>query len=143
MVSPYEAQVATLTAFYAKVGEAKDEAACRAIVDKRRAAAASLTEADFSKLCKKLQDKYNQDPFAVYKASLEAAAAPKSGGSEEKGAASLPAEEIAESEAERSFKRQVDTLTAFYSKYCESQYKCQLFRIVLLKMQKERRIAPE
>ena len=70
--SPYEAQVATLTTFYAKVGEVKDEAACRAIVDKRREGAASLTEADFSKLCQKLQDKYNQDPLAVYRVSLEA-----------------------------------------------------------------------
>ena len=60
--SEYERQVSALKQFYKQHDPAKDEAACRAILDKRRQTAPHLHEAAWKLLCSQLASKYGAGP---------------------------------------------------------------------------------
>lgn len=135
--SEYERQVRILKGFYAKHEPAKDEAACRAILDKRRKAAPHLHEVAWKDLCSKLAAKYDaQDPESVASSAPEPAPAP-AGGDSSSAKAEAEAAKVtrlakiasasdgqqaqlqtpSEEGTDASLERQVQTLAKFYGKY--------------------------
>ena len=136
--SEYERQVRVLTKFYAKHDAAKDEAACRAILDKRRKAAPHLHEVAWEDLCSKLASKYGgENPESVSSpAPAPAPPAPTTGDSTSAKAEAEAAKEkrlakitsapdgpkalsqgSSTSGEDASLERQVQTLAKFYSKH--------------------------
>ena len=63
--SEYERQLRVLKRFYEQHDPTKDEAACRAILDKRRQTAPHLHEVAWKLLCSRLAAKYGAEPAAL------------------------------------------------------------------------------
>jgi len=133
--SEYERQARVLTKYYGKHDPSKDEAACRAILDKRRKAAPHLHEVAWKDLCTKLAAKYGgEDPEALSAAAPATATTAATGSDSAKAEAEAakatrlakiegtpdgqnPTDDGGGSSGHASLERQVQTLARFYAKY--------------------------